>query len=115
MLIPVDVKSRFDRSQALTAHIERRLGTALRPHARFIRSVDLRLSDVNGPRGGEADKVTRIAIDLVPSGKVVATASAGDIYLSVSRAVDRAKSAVGRHAVRFKQALARRRRQAERV
>ena len=112
MLIPVDVKSRFDRSQALTAHIERRLDTALRPHARFIRNVDLRLSDANGPRGGETDKVTRIAIDLVPSGKVIATASAGDVYLSVSRAADRAKSAVGRHVVRLKEGVARRRRQA---
>lgn len=102
MKIPLDVKNAFQQSDSLDAHIQRRLDKALRSHAPYIRQVELRLSDANGPRGGSNDKVARIAVTLVPSGRIVATAAADDVYVSVNRAATRAKMAVTRHLTRSK-------------
>lgn len=101
MRIPIEVKNSFQHSDSLDAHIERRIDSALRPHAQHIRKVDLRLLDANGPRRGPNDKVARIAVRLAPSGRVIATASAGDLYLSVSRAAARARTAVDRYVTRL--------------
>lgn len=103
MSIPIGVKTAFSHSDSLNAHIERKVAGALRSHAERIRRVDLRLSDANGPRGGADDKVARIAITLIPSGRVVATATAEDPYVSVNRAALRARNAVDRYVSRWKQ------------
>ena len=102
MRIPIDVKNSFQQSDSLDAHIERRIDSALRPHAQYIRRVDLRLLDANGPRRGRNDKVARIAVKLAPSGRVIATGSAADVYDSVTRAAARAKTAVDRYVTRLK-------------
>lgn len=102
MNIPIDVKNSFQHSDSLDAHIERRIGSALRSHAQHIRRVDLRLLDANGPRRGSNDKVARIAVTMAPTGRVVATAAAGDVYVSVTRAAARARAAVGRYLTRLK-------------
>jgi ribosome-associated translation inhibitor RaiA len=97
MTIPCEVKTSFDRSAPLNAHIARRLGTALHGFAHCIERVEVRLSDTNGPRVGPADKVTLVAISLRPSGQVIAKAAASNLYASVSRAATRARSGVVRH------------------
>lgn len=97
MTIPCDVKTSFDRSAPLNAHIARRLETALHGFAHCIERVEVRLSDTNGPRVGPGDKVTLVAITLRPSGQVIAKAAASDLYASVSRAAIRARSGVVRH------------------
>jgi ribosome-associated translation inhibitor RaiA len=96
MTIPHDVKTRFDRSSALDAHIARRLGAELHGVAHRIDHVEVRLSDANGPRVGDRDKIALVAVSLRPSGQVIAKASASDLYDSVSQAVSRARSAVVR-------------------
>ena len=100
MRIPIEVKNSFQHSDSLDAHIERRIDSALRPHAQHIRKVALRLLDANGPRRGTNDKVTRIAVTLAPSGRVMAAAAAGDVYVSVARAAARARDAVDRYITR---------------
>jgi ribosome-associated translation inhibitor RaiA len=100
MSIAVDVKSRFDRSEALMAHIDRHVDRALRPHGRHIRTVDVWLEDLNGPRGGR-DKVARIGVSLRSSGTVVASATAEDLYQSVTMAADRARAAVDRRVTKL--------------
>ena len=97
MKIPIEVKSRFDRSDTVDAHIERHLGSALRPYARHVRHVELTLRDANGPRGGADDKVARVGISFNPGGRIVATATAADVYASISRAAARARAAVARY------------------
>lgn len=103
MSIPIDVKNSFQHSDSLDAHIARRIDAALGLHAQHIRRVDLRLLDANGPRRGPDDKVARIAVRLAPSGRVLASAAAGDVYVSVTRAAARARAAVDRYITRLKQ------------
>jgi putative sigma-54 modulation protein len=102
MRIPIEVKNSFQHSDSLNAHIERRLDSALGPHAQHIQRVDLRLLDANGPKGGSDDKVARIAVTIAPAGRIVATASASDVYVSVNRAAARARAAVARYITRLK-------------
>jgi ribosome-associated translation inhibitor RaiA len=103
MTISLGVKSSFEFSPALSAHIERRVDHALRAHAHHIKYVVLRLSDVNGPRHGADDKLTRIDITLNPTGSVVTSARSDDVYVSVTRAAARARAAVGRRIQQLKQ------------
>jgi ribosome-associated translation inhibitor RaiA len=101
MLIPCEVKTTFDRSQPLDAHVARRLTTALHPYARHVERVEVRLTDANGPRVCPRDKVAMVEITLKHSGSIVAKATASDVYASVSRAADRARSALSRHVGRL--------------
>jgi putative sigma-54 modulation protein len=103
MTISLAVKSSFEFSPALSAHIEHRINHALRAHAAHIKWVVLRLSDVNGPRHGADDKLTRIDIGLNSSGTVVTSATSDDVYVSVTRAASRARAAVGRRVQQLKQ------------
>jgi ribosome-associated translation inhibitor RaiA len=99
--IPFDVKTTFHRSDALDAHIADRLDAALRAHGRYIRRVEVRLTDVNGPRRGAHDKVAVIGVAVKPSGTLVAKGSASDLYASVTQAASRAGRALARHATRL--------------
>ncbi|HJR60584.1 MAG TPA: HPF/RaiA family ribosome-associated protein [Vicinamibacterales bacterium] len=101
MNIPISIRNEFDASEALDQHIARRLYSALRVHARYVQRVDMRLSDVNGPRKGPADKVTLIEIALKPFGEIVARAKDEDIYKSVTTATARARQALSRYAGRL--------------
>jgi len=101
MNIPISIRNEFDASEALDQHIARRLDSALRMHQRYVQRVDVRLSDVNGPRKGPADKVALIEIALRPFGEIVAKAEAEDVYKSVTTAAARAKQALSRFAGRL--------------
>ena len=98
MEIPISVRNEFDASEALAQHVSKRLDAALRTHQRFVQKVDVRLSDVNGPRKGPADKVALFEIALRPFGEIVASAKDADIYTSVTIATARVKEALSRHA-----------------
>ena len=56
-------------SEELQTHIERRLRFALGRFDGRIGRVTVRISDVNGPRGG-IDKRCRIEVSLIPRGVV---------------------------------------------
>ena len=103
MVVSPAVKSSFQYSAALGAHIERRIDQALRTYAGHIRSVEVRLSDANGPRHGASDKVVRVDVILNPTGSMVTTAASDDLYVSVSRAASRARTAVARHIQQLEQ------------
>jgi ribosome-associated translation inhibitor RaiA len=60
----------YQLDEPLKDHIERRAHFALERFAARIRKLTVRVTDVNGPRGG-VDKHCRIAIDLIPSGTVM--------------------------------------------
>ena len=100
MTIPISVKNAFDASDALDRHIERHLEAIVRRRRRFVQRVDVRLSDVNGPRKGAADKVTVIEIALKPSGEIIARGESEDVYKSVASAAGRAGEALSRYADR---------------
>jgi len=80
---------------ALRAYIRQRLWIALGRFGTAIRTVDARLADVNGPKGG-VDIVCRIEARVRGRAPLVVEALAAEPRQAVDRAVDRASRAVGR-------------------
>ena len=96
----LDVQSRgFSLSESLRNYCERRLRFALGPASGRLRSVAVRLSDVNGPRGG-VDKRCVIRTTVSGSPPVVISQCETDIYVAIDRAADRMARAVTRRVQR---------------
>jgi len=94
MLIDIQTRS-FSLTDALRDHIKRRLGFALSARDEHIQRVLIRLSDINGPRGG-ADKQCHIQVVLTHLPDVVIEDTEADLYAAIGRATDRAGRTVGR-------------------
>jgi ribosome hibernation promoting factor len=96
----IDIQAlNFSLTNALREHIERRLGFALSSRDEYIQRVIVRLSDINGPRGGE-DKCCHIQIVLPQLTDVVVEDTEVDMYTAIDRATDRAGRTVGRRLTR---------------
>ena len=92
----IDIQTRnFSLTPALRSHVERRLGYALSSRDDHIQRVQVRLSDINGPRGG-ADKNCSIQVFLAHLPDVVIEDTEVDLYTAIYRAADRAGRTVGR-------------------
>jgi ribosomal subunit interface protein len=85
----------FKVGEELREHIDRRLQFALGKFDPEIERVDVGLSDVNGPKGGQ-DKHCRIVAKTRGFGSVVVEDADGDFYAVVSRAADRLGHTIGR-------------------
>ena len=96
----LDIQARnFQLTKALRGHVERRLGFALSTRNDHIQRVLVRLSDINGPRGG-ADKCCHIQVVLPHLPDVVIEDTEADLYAAIDRAADRAGRTVGRRLAR---------------
>lgn len=82
-------------TKRLRGHIERRLGFALRRFARRIKSVLVRVGDLNGPRG-DIDRGCHVAIVLAPSTTVVMEDRNSDLYVAIDRVADKTGRYIGR-------------------
>ena len=92
----INIQARnFPLTMALRGHIERRLGFALSTRDNHIQRVMVRLSDINGPRGGP-DKCCHIQVVLPQLPDVVIEDTEADLYAAIDRAADRAGRTVGR-------------------
>jgi ribosomal subunit interface protein len=86
----ISIKSdHFPLTDALRNHIERRLKFALRFGEEDINKVVLRLSDINGPRGG-VDKCCQVLAVVNGMNDVVVTDIEDDMYSAINRASHRA-------------------------
>lgn len=85
----------FSLTSALKHHIRRRLGFALSSISEQMRHVTIRLSDINGPRGGK-DKLCHVHIALNGVSDVVIEDTETDMYNAINRAIDRAGRTVSR-------------------
>ena len=94
MQIKIQARS-FSLTNALSSHIQRRLHFALTSSADRIQRVMVRLSDINGPRGG-SDKRCHIQIVLEGMPDVVIEDTESDLYAAIGRAAGRAGRAVAR-------------------
>ncbi|MFW2371613.1 MAG: HPF/RaiA family ribosome-associated protein, partial [Gammaproteobacteria bacterium] len=82
----IDIQAlNFPLTDALREHIQRRLGFALSSRDDQILRVTVRLSDINGPRGGE-DKCCHIQVMLAQSSDVVIEDTEIDLYTAIDRA-----------------------------
>jgi ribosomal subunit interface protein len=84
-----------DLTEALLAHVERRLRFWLSRFGPRIRRVAVKLTDLNGPRGG-FDKRCQITVTLSPSGKVMVEATDADLHTAIDLASDRLQQSVTR-------------------
>ena len=92
----IDIQtSGFKLTDGLRAHAERRLQFALSWALHDVRKVVVRLSDINGPRGGN-DKRCLIQIPVPGGPDVVIEDTEPDLYVAIDRAVDRIERTVAR-------------------
>jgi len=92
----IDIQARkFSLTNALRSHAERRLRFALTCYEEHIQRVVMRLSDINGPRGGE-DKRCHLQVVLAGLPDVVIEDIEADLYVAIDRATDRAGRTVAR-------------------
>ena len=77
------------------AYLRRKLGTKLGKFARAIERVSVRITAVNGPRGG-VDKVCRIKVVLSGLPSVVVEQQHASLQAAMDRALQRTESAVRR-------------------
>ncbi len=95
-VMQIDIQARnFTLTNALRGHVKRRLGFALSTRDEYIQRIKVRLSDINGPRGGE-DKCCHIQVIIPHLPDVVIEDTEEDLYAAIDRAVDRAGRTVGR-------------------
>jgi len=100
MIMQIDIQARnFLLTNALRGHVERRLGFALSSRDEHIQRVRVRLSDINGPRGGE-DKCCHIQVIIPHLPDIVIEDTEEDLYVAIDRAADRAGRTVGRRLTR---------------
>ena len=77
-----------DLTGALQSHIERRLRSSLGCFGGRVGRVRVRLTDVNGPRGGP-DKSCHISAELLPSGvTLLQQATDANLYAAIGRATE---------------------------
>lgn len=102
----IDIQARgFTLTQSIQNHLQRRIEFALDRLRGRVRRVCVRLSDVNGRRGG-IDKRCQLQVQLADSGEVVVADVQRDLYVAMTRAVDRAAAAVVRRMGRMHRAKA---------
>lgn len=85
----------FALTDGLRDHIERRLAFALSARDEHIPRVRVRLTDINGPKGGR-DMCCHIQVALRGLPDVVVKDTEADVHTAIDRAADRASRTVMR-------------------
>lgn len=99
----IDIQtSGFILTDGLREHAKRRLQFALSWANHEVRKVAVRLSDINGPRGG-SDKRCQIQVLFSAGQDVVIEDTEADLYVAIDRAADRADHAVARRLERLRE------------
>jgi ribosome-associated translation inhibitor RaiA len=92
----IDIVARsFPLTDAMRAYVNRRLDFSLSVRDSQIKCVVVRLSDTNGPRGGN-DKCCRIQVVVPGHADVVVQDIESDLYRAIDRATDRVSRTVAR-------------------
>ncbi|MEZ5739541.1 MAG: ribosome-associated translation inhibitor RaiA [Burkholderiaceae bacterium] len=104
----IEIQARdFPLTAALRDHVEKRLRFALSRFSDRVQRVAVRLSDVNGPRGGQ-DKNCHLHVRLRGLPDIVVRNTESDLYVAVDRASGRAGRALRRGMVRASAVFSRR-------
>ena len=92
----IDIHARgFSLTDALETHVHNRLGFTFLHASSRVSRVHIRLSDLNGPRGG-VDKRCLVEVRLEGLPVVVVEDVQSDMYSAIDRAVGRAARTVMR-------------------
>jgi ribosomal subunit interface protein len=96
----IEIQARgFTLTQALRDYVERRLSFALSARYTHINRIRARLSDINGPRGGD-DKRCQIQIILPGHSPVIVEDTESNLYVAIDRASERARRTLTRRLAR---------------
>ena len=96
----IDIQTHgFTATEALREHVTRRVHHAFGCCADRISRIMVRLSDINGPRGG-VDKRCQIQVHLATLADVVIEDTEADLYVAIDRATERAGRTAVRHLAR---------------
>lgn len=87
--------SNLQSSDSLEAHVVRKLDFAARGFAGRVERVLVRLTDMNGPKGG-IDKRCRMAAKLAGIPSIIVEATDDDAYVAVTRAAARLHERIAR-------------------
>lgn len=99
----MDIQSQgFVLTEGINDYVTRRLGFGLSYGDAVISRVNVRLSDINGPRGG-SDKRCLIEVRLKGVPSVVIEDIEADLYLAIDRAAGRASRSLARRLSRQRQ------------
>jgi ribosomal subunit interface protein len=88
-------------TQAIRDYAQRRLKTALGRYRSVLASVQVRLADVNGPRGG-VDKHCVVEVGGPAMAPIIVRERDADLYVAIDRAADRIDRATGRRLARLR-------------
>ena len=86
----------FELTAGLRVHVEQRLQYTLSRFQERVARVAVRLSDINGPRGG-VDKHCHLQLRLRGLPDIVIKDTEADLYVAVDRAAQRAGRTLERH------------------
>ncbi len=101
----IDIQSRgFSLTEALLRYSERRLLFSMSYFCNHVNKVIVRLSDINGPRGG-SDKRCHLQVIMSGLPDIVIEDTEADLYAAIDRAMDRARRTVARKLDRQKKLL----------
>ena len=101
------VIKRVPEKTALRDYAEDKLHASLQRFADRVRSVTVRLEDVNGPRKKGLDKECCIEARLIPNGEVVVKEQSEDLQSAFLMSLDRLKAAISRKAAKKKHGVGR--------
>ena len=87
-------------TEEISNFVSRRLKFSFGSREEYILRIQVRISDINGPRGG-VDKRCQIRVVLPKIADVVVTHTEDDVYIAVDRAAERASYAVNRTLARY--------------
>lgn len=91
----IEIRGRSKLPDHLRAHVERRVRFALSRFGSRIQRVTVRVSDLNGPRGG-VDQQCRVVAHLGALGQLTVESVDGNMSAAVDRAADRIGRSVAR-------------------
>lgn len=96
----LDIKARgFELTGSLRDYVRKRVACNLTYGDASVIEVSVRLSDVNGPRGGE-DKRCHIALRVKGLPRIVIEDTEADLYVAIDRAAERAGRTLQRRLAR---------------
>lgn len=96
----VDIQANgFKLTEGLLQHTQERLACALSWARDYVSCVTIRLSDINGPRGGE-DMRAMVQVAMPGTQAVVVEEVRSDLYVAIVKAMERAGRAVARRVSR---------------
>lgn len=78
----------FSLTDGIRDYTKRRMQFALNRNDKYITRVQVRLADINGPRGG-VDKRCQIDVSLAGHNDIVIEDTEADLYVAIDRASDR--------------------------